>query len=94
MRRLLAIGFVWLACAAAWAILGSNLAFRSGAASGELGREVRALWGPALVQAPPSAKGRETHRTRQREQKYDEKQRRYFEVEKDVDVTTQRDLPL
>jgi hypothetical protein len=94
MRRLLAIGFVWLGCAAAWAILGSTLAVRSGASSGDLGREVRALWGPPLVQAPPSAKGHETHRTRQREQKYDEKEKRYFEVVKEVDVTTQRDLPL
>lgn len=94
MRRLLAIGFVWLASAGAWAILGSTLAIRSGSASGILFGEVESLWGPALVQAPPSAKGVETHRARAREQRYDEKERRYFSVERDTDVTTERDLAL
>jgi hypothetical protein len=94
MRRLLAIGFVWLASAGAWAILGSTLAIRSGSASGSLLGEVQSLWGPALVQAPPSAKGTETHRSRTREQRYDEKERRYFSVERDVDVTTERELVL
>jgi hypothetical protein len=94
MRRLLAIGFVWLACSGAWAILGSSLAFRSGAASGSLLPEVHALWGPPLVQAPPSAKGTETHRTRAKEQRFDEKERRYYEVERERDVTTERALPL
>src|SRR6266568_9335361 len=64
MRRLLAIGFVWLCCAGAWAILGSTLAFRSGSVTGSLGAEVRALWGPPLVQNPPSAVGRERHKVR------------------------------
>jgi hypothetical protein len=94
MRRLLAIGFIWLCCAAAWAALGSTLAIRSGAASGELSREVRALWGPPLVQAPPSAVGRERHRVRVKEQKFDEKARRYFEVERDDEVETTQPLVL
>jgi hypothetical protein len=94
MRRLLTIGFIWLACAGAWAILGSTLAFRSGAASGDLRSSVHALWGPPLVQAPPSARGSETHRTRTKEQRFDEKEKRYFEVERQVDVTTEKDLPL
>jgi hypothetical protein len=94
MRRLLAIGFVWLASSLAWAFLGKTLADRSGAASGGLLAEVHALWGPELVQAPPYASGTETHRTREREQRYDEKAKRYFEVERDVDVTTERALPL
>lgn len=94
MRRLLAIGFIWLCCAAAWAILGSTLLVRSGAASGSLLTEVQALWGPALVQAPPAARGKETHRAKQREQRWDEKEKRYFEVERAVEVTTERDLPL
>lgn len=94
MRRLLAIGFIWLACAGAWAILGSTLAVRSGAASGDLLPEVHALWGPPLVQAPPAARGTETHRARTKEQRYDEKARRYFEVEREEGVTTERDLPL
>lgn len=94
MRRLLAIGFIWVACAAAWAVLGSTLAFRSGAAEGGLEPEVHALWGPPLVQAPPSAKGSETHRARKREQRFDEKEKRYYEVERDVEVTTDAALPL
>jgi hypothetical protein len=94
MKRLLAIGFVWLACSGAWAILGSSLAFRSGTASGSLLPEVHALWGPPLVQAPPAAKGTETHRTRAKEQRFDEKEKRYYEVERERDVTTERDLPL
>ncbi len=94
MRRLLAIGFIWLCCAGAWAVLASTLALRSGVASGGLLPEVQALWGPPLAQAPPSARGTETHRTKQREQKYDEREKRYFEVEREADVTTERELPL
>jgi len=94
MRRLLAIGFIWIACTGAWAILGSTLAFRSGAASGGLSSEVHALWGPPLAQAPPSAKGTETHRARKKEQRFDEKEKRYYEVERDVEVTTEHALPL
>lgn len=94
MRRLLAIGFIWLCCSGAWAILGSTLAFRSGVASGDLLPEVHALWGPALVQAPPQAFGTETHRERRREEKYDEKEKRYFAVEREAEVTTERPLVL
>jgi len=94
MRRLLAIGFVWLGCTTAWAILGSTLGVRSGVASGGLLPEVHALWGPPLEQAPPSATGVESHREVQTETRYDEKEKRYFEVKREVDVTTERDLPL
>jgi hypothetical protein len=94
MRRLLAIGFVWLGCSLAWAILGSTLGVRSGLASGGLLPEVHALWGPPLEQAPPAATGTETHREVQTETKWDEKAKRYFEVSHEVDVTTERDLPL
>jgi hypothetical protein len=94
MRRLLAIGFIWLCCSAAWAVLGSTLAVRSGAVEGGLSSEVHALWGPPLEQAPPSASGVETHRVRTKEQRYDEKAKRYFDVERDEDVTTTRALLL
>ncbi len=94
MRRLLAIGFIWLCCAGAWAILASTLAYRSGAASNGLLAEVRALWGPTLAQAPPSARGSETHRATQREQRWDEREKRYLDVQRDLDVTTHHDLPL
>ena len=94
MRRLLAIGFVWLCSAGAWAILGSTLAVRSDAASGSLASEVRALWGPPLVQAPPSALGKERHRVRVAEQRFDEKARRYFQVTREDEVETERALVL
>lgn len=94
MRRLLAIGFIWLCCAAAWAALGSTLAVRSGAVSGELTQEVRALWGPPLDQAPPSAVGTERHAVRVKEQRFDERARRYFEVERQDEVETTHPLVL
>jgi hypothetical protein len=94
MRRLLAIGLVWLGCTTAWAILGSTLGVRSGIASGGLLPEVHALWGPPLEQGPPSAVGVETHRAVQTESRFDEKAKRYFEVRHEVDVTTERELPL
>jgi inner membrane protein CreD len=94
MRRLLAVGFIWACCAAAWAILASTLLVRSGSTSGELLREVHALWGPPLEQAPPVATATETHPERKKEQKFDEKEKRYYEVEHAVQVTTTRNLPL
>ncbi|HET8538673.1 MAG TPA: inner membrane CreD family protein [Anaeromyxobacter sp.] len=94
MRRLLAIGFVWLASSVAWAVLGSTLTVRSGDKSGQLLPEVHALWGPELVQAPPTAFGTETHPVHTKEQRYDEKEKRYFTVERDVEVTTERAMTL
>jgi hypothetical protein len=94
MRRLLAIGFVWLASSAAWAILASTLTLRSGERSGGLLHEVHALWGPELVQAPPSASGIETHTVRTMEQRFDEKTKRYYDVPHDLEQTTERALPL
>ena len=94
MRRLLAIGFIWICCAIAWAILASTLLVRSGEASGALRSEVHALWGPPLVQAPPAATATAIRSERRKEQRFDEKEKRYFEVERTVEVTTKRDLPL
>ena len=94
MRRLLAIGFIFVCCAGAWAILGTTLRVRSGDSFDGLLSEVHGLWGPPLVQAPPSAVGTETHRERKREQRFDEKRQRYVAVEKDEEVTTEYALPL
>ncbi|HSN91615.1 MAG TPA: inner membrane CreD family protein [Anaeromyxobacteraceae bacterium] len=94
MRRLLAIAFIWLCTAGAWAVLGTTLAVRSGDVLDDLESEVHALWGPPQQQLPPSAVGRETHREMRREQRYDEKGQRYFEVERMENVTTERNLPL
>ncbi len=51
MKRLLAIGFIWLCCAIAWMVLGSTIVYRSGERSGALFSEVhhelppRRRWG-------------------------------------------------
>lgn len=94
MKRLLAIGFIWICCSIAWAILGSTLLVRGGGVSGALRSEVHALWGPPLVQVPPAATATSTRSERRKEQRFDEKERRYFEVVRTVEVTTERDLPL
>lgn len=94
MKRLLAIGFVWLGCGLAWAILGTTLGVRSGEVSGSLLPEVHALWGPPLQQAPPGGTGTETHREVQIETHFDEKQKRYYDVKRELDVTTEVPLVL
>jgi hypothetical protein len=94
MRRLLAIGFVWICTAAAWGILGATLLVRSTDLLDDLGGEVHQLWGPPQQQLPPSALGRETHRERRSEQRFDDVAKRYFKVERDEWVTTERALPL
>jgi hypothetical protein len=55
MRRLLAIGLVWLGCALAWGVLGSTLMMRSGETSSSLTREVERMWGPEIAQLQPRA---------------------------------------
>jgi hypothetical protein len=94
MRRLLAIGFVWLCCAIAWAILGSTLSVRSDASYDGLSEAVTGLWGPPLAQAPPSAVGSETHAVAKAESRYDEKRHRLEQVEWTEPVTTTRDMAL
>ena len=55
MARLLIIGFIWLGCAAAWAILASSLTIRSADTSSDRGEEMHGLWGSPLYQRPPRA---------------------------------------
>jgi hypothetical protein len=55
MKRLIAIGIIWLGCAIAWLILGSAVVVRSGEASKEMTEEVQKLWGPSMNQLPPRA---------------------------------------
>ncbi len=94
MRRLLAIGFIWLCCAAAWTVLASTLAVRSQSTfEGNLG-DVRALWGPPLRQAPPSAIGAETHKEKKTRDEWDAKRDRMVTVAYTEDVTTNRPMTL
>jgi len=71
MRNLLAIGFVWLCCAAAWVVLGSTIVYRTGETSGQLNREVQALWGPPRTQPPPAAVWRESKKVKELVTNYD-----------------------
>lgn len=94
MRRLLAIGFIWICCTAAWAVLGSTLSVRSESSWDGLSEEVRGLWGPALQQAPPSAAGTETHAEQRVENRRDEKRNKVERVEWTEAVTTTREMTL
>jgi hypothetical protein len=94
MRRLLAIGFIWFCCAAAWTVLGSVLTVRSSDSSAARYGDVRALWGPPLAQVPPSAAGSETHRVKKKDRNWDEKRGRWVENEWFEDETTTAPITL
>lgn len=53
--RLLAICLITICTAAAWAVLGTALNFRSANFSNQMGGEVTEVWGPAMDQKHPSA---------------------------------------
>ncbi len=55
MRRLVAIGLIWLGCAIAWMLLGSSLVVRSGDMTRSLQNDVAKLWGTPIAQQPPAA---------------------------------------
>lgn len=55
VRRLFAIGFIFVAAAAAWFALGSSLIFRTGQFDGPLRQEVTLLWGGPHLQRAPEA---------------------------------------
>lgn len=55
MSRLLVIGFIWVGCTVAWAILGTSLEWRSADTSSARGEEVYGLWGAPLHQQAPHA---------------------------------------
>lgn len=65
MKRLLAIGFIWLGCLIAWVILGSTIVVRSDDSSSSRSQEVHLLWGPALQQQPPQGVYSETKITKE-----------------------------
>lgn len=93
MRRLLAIGVIWLGCALAWAVLGSTLLARSSTSFDGLGASVRALWGPPLQQRPPSAAWRERREVVSREHRADAEGRPVL-VESTGTVETLHPVPL
>lgn len=89
MGRLLQIGFIWLACAIAWMILGSTVLVRSGETSGALLSEVHALWGPELELRPPTGSYVTTEQKKERSVVRDAQTGKETdtEVTKDVDVS-------
>ena len=90
MKRLVAIGFIWLGCAIAWMILGSTLLVRTGETSSSLMTEVWGLWGPPMQQAPPSATFSETRKKRERVTTTDAQGRAFEqEVVRDEQVETE-----
>ena len=93
MKRLVAIGFIWLGCAVAWMILGSTILVRTGEASSSLMSEVWGLWGPPMQQAPPRAVYTETRKKRETVTSTDAQGRSFAqEVVRDEDVDV--DIPL
>jgi hypothetical protein len=93
MKRLVAIGFIWLGCAIAWMILGSNILVRTGETSSALMSEVWGLWGPPMQQAPPRAVFTETRQKRDHITTTDAQGRPFAqEVVRDEEVET--DIPL
>lgn len=93
MRRLLAIGVIWLGCSLAWAVLGATLLARSSTSFDGLGASVRALWGPPLQQRPPSASWREVRQVARREHRSDA-QGKPLLVESAEAVETRHPVPL
>ncbi|HEY2747687.1 MAG TPA: inner membrane CreD family protein [Polyangia bacterium] len=90
MKRLVAIGFIWLGCAIAWVILGSTILARTGEASSSLMQEVWGLWGPPMQQAPPRAVFVETKKKRELATTTDAAGRAFAtEVVRDEDVETE-----
>ena len=53
VRRLFAIGFIFVGAAVAWFTLGSSLVLRTGQLDGPLREEVALLWGGPHVQRAP-----------------------------------------
>ena len=93
MKRLVAIGVIWLGCAIAWIVLGSTILVRTGEASSSLMQEVWGLWGPPMQQAPPRAVFVETRKKHELATLHDAQGRAYeSDVVRDEDVETE--IPL
>jgi hypothetical protein len=54
-NRIVAIIFIFICSAIAWAILGSTIKVRTNTASNALNGQVQSIWGSPQVQSPPSA---------------------------------------
>jgi inner membrane protein involved in colicin E2 resistance len=88
VKRFLAIAVIWLGCTVAWLILGGTLNLRSNSFSGNLNKQVNALWGPPGQQAPPLAKYQKLELTEEvtLEQKPEGNSKKIVQRETKVDV--------
>lgn len=55
LKRIVAIGFIFVCTAVAWMILGSTVFYRSYDSDASLRRSVASIWGAPQEQAPPTA---------------------------------------
>lgn len=55
MGGMFAVGWIFLCTAVGWFLLGGAVAKRTATATANLGKEVRGVWGPAMVQNHPHA---------------------------------------
>ena len=55
LKRIVAIGFIFLCTAVAWMILGSTVFYRTYDSDSSLRRSVASIWGAPQEQAPPTA---------------------------------------
>jgi len=93
MKYFPAVLLVWLGCALAWMLLGSSLVARTGSTEGQLGREVRLLWGPELEQKHPSADYDVVRRVTDTERRKNARGE-VVEVRQERDVTESVEAPL
>jgi VCBS repeat-containing protein len=91
MKYFIAVAFVWLGCSLAWVVLASTLLYRSGEMSSELTTEVDRLWGPPLVQTPPTVSYQEPKKVTEKIVTTDAQGK---SVEQQVERATEQTLPL
>lgn len=89
--RLVAIGFIFVCTAVAWAILGSTVVSRTGEADGTLRREVEQLWGGVHEQRAPRAFWTESRVEPRTVTQYDDRGRA---VSQDQLVTVSDEVPV
>ncbi len=94
MRRLLAIGFIWLCCGIAWTILGATLLHRSSTSTGGLGTKVQGLWGPPQRQEAPRAVWQTLEPRTFPEERWDEARKASVPVSVVREVSVDHPLPL
>jgi hypothetical protein len=63
VKRIIAVGFIFLGATAAWMILGATIFTRTYSSDGVAERQVESLWGATQTQQPPTASWQQLART-------------------------------